>query len=311
MNPAPLPESEWLFNDETLPASQLLACCLWEYARESKTLLAATEFTIRSERGHVLMQRSPNASAAIERALALPSDQRTPIHNLLALFDGRPWLDHSPALRTELATLIPREVPPLRLAWREEVDALLQGNQAILEKSIRLLKKKGIPKSGFDEADTKLGPVTSIQPISLACTPGCGPPGDWLEGCSVIALTVDFAHYTDRELSAAFERMLKGCRPPHLSTPRRAGVLPTRKGHQLNQFPVALHRLAVARLVKHYGRASARFPEAARKLYSKRIYDRLNRELEQADAFFLKLFPSLAGERMFCRSRAKEPGGAP
>jgi hypothetical protein len=304
-----LPETDWRFDKASVPDSELIACCVWEYARESQTLLTAPEFTYRREGKGFSFERTPAALAAIRRALDLPSDQRAPLYQLLAVFDGRAWSELSPADRTQYATMIPREVTPLRPAYLEEAQALLAASQAIPKENIERLRRLGTPESQLVGEGIKRGPTDCVHALRLSGVVGTSPSDDWRQGCSVIALTVDFAHYNDKELSAAFESLLRHSRPPELAEPKRAPVFARRKGNQLNKWRVALERLGVARLVKHFGPDATVFPDAASKLYRRRIHDRQKRELEQADEFFHKLFPFSGAETMVCRRKATAAAG--
>jgi hypothetical protein len=305
-----LPETDWLFDEIKVPGSELIACCVWEYARESQTLLTATEFRCRREGKGSSFERTPAAMAAIRRVLDLPSDQRAPLYQLLAVFDGRPWRELSPAEKSQYAAMIPREVTPLRPAYLEEAQALVAASQTIPKENIERLRRLGTPESQLVGEGIKRSPFNCVDALRLSGVFGRSPSEDWRQGCSVVALTVDFAHYNDKELSAAFESLLQHSRPPELAKPKRATVFARRKGNQLKKWRVALERLGVARLVKHFGHAT-KFPDAARQLYHPRIHDRQKRELEQADEFFHKLFPFSGAETMVCRRKATAAAAAP
>ena len=299
-----MPETDWRFDKANVPDSELIACCVREYARESQTLLAAAELTYHRGGKGFSFERTPAALAAIRCALDLPSDQRAPLYQLLAVFDGRAWSELSTADRTQYATMIPREVTPLRPAYLEEAQALLAANQTIPKENIERLRRLGTPDSQLVGEGIKRGPTDCVDALRLSGVLGTSPSGGWRQGCAVIALTVDFAHYNDKELSAAFESLLRHSRPPELAKPKRAPVFARRKGNQLNKWRVALERLGVARLVKHFGPDATAFPDTASKLYRRRIHDRQKRELEQADEFFHKLFPFSGAEAMVCRRKA-------
>ena len=296
----PLPENDWNF--DAVPANEIIACCVWEYARESQTLYAGMASTLRRQGKSIVIETTRAARASRRRLLDLPSDQRAPLHSVLTAFNGRPWLTLAPPDRSLCAQLFPREVTPLRPASLEEAQALLAANRTISKEAIEKLQSLGALPARPTRQAIKRGPIHAVEPLPLAgLFEPPSPPGDWRAGCSAIALTVDFAHYNDHELATAFERLLGQMRPRRLAQPKRDRLFTRAKGNQLNRWRVAVERLAVARLVGHYGTDPAKFPALAIKLHQGRIYDRRERELRLADQFFCKLFPSLKGERMRCR----------
>ena len=69
-----LPEAEWMLDEVNVPASEVVACCIWEYARESESFLTATTSASRLEGNVFIWERTPAARAAIDRVLDLPSE---------------------------------------------------------------------------------------------------------------------------------------------------------------------------------------------------------------------------------------------
>jgi len=218
-------------------------------------------------------------------------------------FDGRRWLELSATEKNLFAQTIPGEVPPLRLASLEELEALLEINRNIPPQNIERLRKRGIPESDLGGYKMKRQSFNAIEVKGLSGILRNIQPNDWRKGCSILALTVDFAHYNDKEISDAFKILLGLARPPEFATPKRSSLVAKARGRSHKAWRVSLERLAVARLVQHYGPFPEKFPESARTDYSCRVYYRHKRELEAAEKFFHKLFPFLQGERMLCRQK--------
>src|ERR1039458_4220235 len=70
----PFTDTDWNF--DSVPDVEIIACCLWEFARESESFLTATNSTSRREGKLFHWERTPAAMAAIDRVLDLPSDHR-------------------------------------------------------------------------------------------------------------------------------------------------------------------------------------------------------------------------------------------
>jgi hypothetical protein len=292
------------WNFAGLPENEMVACCVWEYARESETLLKAARSTWTRNANSWHGQRLEEWHTVHGRIQKLLSNERAIPSNLISIFYGRPWRELSESEKNLYAVIIPREVTPMRPASLEEVEALLEANRKIPQENIELARKSGFPESELTGDKTKRQPFNSVDFKRLSDILERTKLGDWRKGCSVLALTVDFAHYNDNELADIFKILLRSSRPPELASPKRAALLARGKGKSNRRWQVALERLAVARLVHHFGPYPEKFPELARKYYSRRVYDRHRRELEAADQFFEKLFPFLEGERMLCRQRA-------
>ena len=265
-----LSRNDWDFDN--VPDNELVACCFWEYARESETLLTATTFTSRRQGKSFILERTPAACAAINRILKLPSDQRASLYQLLAVFDGRAWAELTSTEKAQYAVMIPREVTPLRLAYLEELEALLDANQTIPAEAVKRLKKFGVPESKLSGEGIKRKPFNCVDALQLSGVLRLCQSGDWRKGCSVVAVTVDFAHYNDKELAAAFEILVAGLRPRGLAAPKRASLFPKAQGKKLKDWKAALYRLGVMRALHAHTFADHRFPEPFRKRGEKACY---------------------------------------
>ncbi len=176
-------------NFNNVPPDQLKACCLWEYARESKTLLTAVTAILRKEGESFIAERTPATRAAINRILKLPSDQRASLAELLAVFDGRAWAELNPKEQAQYAVMIPREVTPLRPAYLEELEALLAANQTIPAEAIKRLKEFGFPESKLSGEGIKRKPFHCVDAMQLSGLPRLRQTDDWRKGCSIVPIT--------------------------------------------------------------------------------------------------------------------------
>jgi hypothetical protein len=289
----PLPEAEWMLDEVNVPASEVVACCMWEYARESESFLTATTSASRLEGNVFIWERTPAARAAIDRVLDLPSDHRAPLSQLLGAFDGRPWLELSTTERNQCAAVLPREVTPLRLAYLEEAKGLIEANRTIPKENIKRLRRLGLPDSELLGKGNLRSPNSSVDAVQLSAVPELRHPGDWRKGCSVIALTVDFAHYDDDELGEAFAKLIKSARPPEFATPKRTSVFARKAGKKLKDWRTALIRLGIMRALHTYTFADCRFPKPFKQRGEKACYFARKAALRT----FHSLFPSLLREK--------------
>jgi hypothetical protein len=296
-------ECNWNFKE--VSNNELIACSLWEYARESETLLKAGDSRCWKEGKSLRWERSDEWYAVLRRIQKLSSDEKAIPLNLISVFYRRPWLDLSASEKNRYAKLIPKEVTPMRLAYLEELEALLEANQNIPQENIERLRKRGIAESELTGEKIKLPPFNCVDVRRLSELLENTNMDDWRKGCSVLAVTVNFAHYADNEIAEAFKNLLNIARPAELATPKRATLVAKRRGKSFNAWRVSLERLAVARLVNYYGPNSNDFPKQARELYKSRVNERQRRELEEAEKFFHKLFPFLEGEGLLCRQKAR------
>jgi hypothetical protein len=289
----PLPEAEWMLDEANVPPPEVVACCMWEYARESESFLAATETTSRREGNVRQWERTPAAIAAIDRVLDLPSDHSAPLYQLVAVFNGRPWLQLRAAERALFAVMLPREVNPLRMAYLEEAKALIEANRTIPKENIERLRQWGRPEAELRRERILRAPNSGVDAVQLSAVPELRHPDDWRKGCSVIAVTVDFAHYDDDDLAEAFARLIKSARPPEFATPKRTSVFAKKAGKKLKDWRTALLRLGIMRALHAYTFADCRFPQPFKQRGEKACYFARKAALKT----FHSLFPSLSREK--------------
>ena len=282
-----------MLDEVNVPASEVVACCMWEYARESESFVTATTSASRREGNIFHWERTPAAIAAIDRVLDLPSDHRAPLYQLLAVFDGRAWLELSTTERNQYAAMLPREVTPLRLAYLEEAKALIEANRTIPKENIERLRRSGRPESELRGKRILRSPNSSVDAVQLSAVSELRHPDDWRKGCSVIAVTVDFAHYDDGDLSEAFAKLIKSARPPEMATPKRTPVFARGAGKKLRDWRTALVRLGIMRALHAYTFADCRFPKPFKQRGEKACYFARKAALRT----FHSLFPSLPREK--------------
>jgi hypothetical protein len=286
-----LPATEWDFT--AIPDEELIACCLWEYARESATFMAPKEYLHRREGTKDIWELAPDARVVLERVLELPSEQSSRLYSLLTMFNGLPWTALDALKREQSRLVISSEVTAIRHARLSEVEALLAANRDLPAATIEALVQRGVPRSRYAGSGRRRGPLASAEPLALSSL-GELPDSDWTKGCLVMAVTVDFAHYSDRELAAVFERVLTCHRPAQFSRPRRNEFFAKGSGKKRRDWRTALLRLGIMRALHACSFADPRFPKPFKARGEKACYFARQAALKT----FRTLFPSLPGDEM-------------
>ena len=189
--------------------------------------------------------------------------------------------------------MLPREVNPLRLASLEEAKALIEANRNIPKENIERLRRLGFPESELRGKRILRRPFNCVDAVQLSAVPTLRRSDDWSKGCSVIAVTVDFAHYSDDDLAEAFAKLIKSARPLEFATPKRTSVFARKAGKKLKDWRTALLRLGIMRALHAYTFADHRFPQPFKQRGEKACYFARKATLRT----FHSLFPSLSREK--------------
>lgn len=300
--------AQWDFSQ--VPDSELIACCYWEYARESKTIKLMADLTWCSTR-HIwnreAYKQNPELLKNHEESAAIIKSRAESVEFDFDAYLARfwrtdyPWLgiydaltqyvrEGAPAwqkLPKHLRNVLVQKVTetsmlhPLCMSSVGELEELWAANSA------ELLDVRSRVRDENDDSEfcALVADTTPIQPSPLE--------GKQRQEKMTAALTIDFSRYTDSEITDVFISWLKKHRPKKWRRPRR--VLPgaSQRGRKLVEFRVALERLGLMRLLHWHGPAEIRdqFP-AAWKKYRHKEND-FRREVREASKFFRALFPFL------------------
>jgi hypothetical protein len=298
--------SEWNFVG--VPDEEIIACCLWEYARESPSLgLAAEEHQIRMRRLFKKMGPPPEVEKATRER-----DQNIRGHAESSGFDynkflgafwdsdlgyiefydflrqnvmneAPPWQDLLDAMRPHLVGSLSQSFlwQPLCPANVGELEGLWKANNAGL---MEVRSRKRDPND--DQEDGALHDPTQFS------TTIPEKPSD-SEREVIAAFKVDFSRFTDTEIEAEFRSWLKLNRPKRWRKPESVFPDAKRRGQKKNEYRVALERLGMMRLLHWHTPEKIRtmMPEAW-KLYGRK-QSVFRREIRAAARFFREHFPFL------------------
>lgn len=298
---------DWMFDD--IPDEEVIACCLWEYGRESHTLsMAAADYWIRMRHwmkdayadNPKLKKQHDKEQARIEEWLNetgydvdefLDRFWRSE-HSLIGIFESiRKYGGASAVTWQELPNDIRKSMVgkvgessslrPLTPVLVGELEKLWDANN---ERLLAIRAENRPPDDDCEDCEM----FSETTPVEIRWEDDDNP----VERIAA-AFTVDFSRFTDREILDAFREWLKQARPVHWARPRRVFPNAPQRGRKLVDYRVALERLALMRLLND------NYPDHLRKKYPE-VWKRLcrddthfRRECKFACDFFRSLFPFL------------------
>lgn len=314
----PVRREEWDF--DCVPDAEIVACCLWEYARESASITMASQIEWCNTRGITYRdayQRDPRLKLEHEREAdrigrmveAAEFDYGVfvdrffeserawvDIYQSLKSYvgeGGRPWQSLPVQIRKRLSKEVGESLvlKPLQLASVGDLEVLWNANREELD----AVRSKARPAND-DSEDAAL--YAESQPETLRQGNGTST------GNMAVAFAVDFTRFTDREISDVFLSWLKANRPKEWKRPLRVFPGTNQKGRKLLDYRVALERLGLMRLLHFHSPAmlSEKLPEAWKKI--RRKEKDFHREIRAASKLFRRLFPFLSeNERPYSEAR--------
>ncbi len=304
----PLPEATWNFS--RVPDDEIVACCLWEYARESRSIALAAEvhqmntrhirpenhpqpteeqIAIWAEHDNYVRRRVKAARFDYEKFLGRFWASELGFHKFYDLIresctgGAKPFQTYPKKLRrfmvgklseTMIYTpLVESSVGELELLWKHN--------------SIALEEVRSQARSPDDDSeDVALYDRSNY----FSCDFDENRPEDRTR---TVELKIDFSRFTDAEIEAAFHRWVLKHRPRRWRLPATVFPTATRRGRKINDYRVALERLAIMRLLNQLPPSELRTKiPVAWELYGHKSHD-FRREIRAAVRFFRERFPFL------------------
>lgn len=302
------PDSPLNWDFDRVPDSEIIACCLWEYARESPTIHLKADLHWCHVR-HIVHRQEYEQHPALrvehdEDAARIEARAKREGFDydrffdefwktdfpLMAIYDSvtryvrdgaSAWQELPRKVRVQLSKQVTTSsvLQPLTLATVGELEELWTKNSEDLMKV-----RSRVREANDDSEDAALWRDTEpVEPFSTQ--------GDGLTRGITAALTIDFSRFTDREVIEAFIPWLAKTRPRRWKRPRRVFPGARQKGRKSIEYRVALERLGLMRLLHWHRPAELRkeMPEAWKAICRKEQYFR--REIREASKFFRRLFP--------------------
>ncbi|MBA3353712.1 MAG: hypothetical protein H0U23_15050 [Blastocatellia bacterium] len=307
-NEGPDAPEEWNFS--SIPDAEIIACCVWEYARESHTIhrhaglhwCHVRDIWHREEyaKDAALKARHDEDEkrilACAERAgfdyAAFAEELWKTDFPLIYIYDSvldlvrdeaLPWQKLPREARAALSgqTEKRQHLNPIELSTVGELEKLWDNNSAELMEIRR--QKRSPNDDGEDAALWDRTVVIETFPTEEG----------FLKGRYGAAFAIDFSRFTDVEIVEGFTSWLKENRPRQWKVPSRISPGARQKGRKLIEYRVAVERLGLMRLLHWHTPREIRkeLPIAWQLIRAKERSFR--REVREASKFFRKLFPFL------------------
>jgi hypothetical protein len=255
-----LSELDWNFDN--VPKEELMACCYWEYARESAFIRDVRQRCLKNWRAgghwdlqlHADLQKLQSMESVAEVFIrgfffepdikyqsldAELSNYRHPGAPPITGSFPQPWQtlsDNERKFRSRIAsdrTAIPL-MPIERAHWTEARE---------IAKWVESRAKEIF--SSFDQvrrANPETSEITLVKQGKLQPFPGISPSLFWESGREFTVVSIDWGASTNDEIVNYFRRWVKANRPKQYP-------VPSKKGHKPGDWRANLTRLAVMRLL--------------------------------------------------------------
>jgi hypothetical protein len=246
-HPAMLEACEWNF--DSVPDPELVACCYWEYARESalirETLLEYRRWFLAGAKWH---EAHPTLFRSMERIQSIGYPSEVFVRGC-AFEPGQVWqsdhLNRTNYRHPDAPALTGSFPAPWQSLCKEE---RRDRSQVRSEVGTRQLAPFQLAHWGFakdlaryveaqaTQARSELPPDEGLKPIR---------PGLRIANAETLLVDIEWEHYTNDEIATALRRSLKDIRPKHIPEPDG-------RGHKLGDWRANLTRLAAMRLLARF-----------------------------------------------------------
>jgi hypothetical protein len=308
------------WNFDAVPAEELVACCYWEYARESAFIRDLRKRSVEcwkplytkceglslpeEQRLHQDLQKAQSIGYASEvfiRGISCPPDDVFPdgpplkpgeVHRATGSFP-KPWQSLTPTerrYRSHIGSDVER-IPLVPFKRGISLDA-----RDICEFTKSQAARAEAAREQVRRKNPNLNEETLLRLHKLEY-PEIKPALYWAGGNEVTVVSIDWGAFTNDEIVNYFRRWVKVNRPPQYP-------VPSRKGHKPKDWRAQLTRLAVMRLLSRFTAlqmvADDCFPEIWKtKQFSGRKWGDVTKWHDgrrEAGKLFRKLFPFLPAD---------------
>lgn len=295
---APISELDWNF--DKVPDSELVACCYWEYARDSAFIRSVRQRCLDPKwREMVNSELWEFCGHDIERIQSIGYESEVILQGFFfapnELHDNRhpnappitgqfpdPWQKFSEEeriYRAHIGNDIVR-VPLVPFKRGQAHDAKDINDFLQLRRRQRDAENNRVRSQYPDKNEQDLISAGKLK------IPEIVPSAFWVSGMEVTVVSIQWAQFTNDEIANYFRRWVKANRPAEIP-------VPSEQGHRLVNARVNLERLAVMRLLHRCQLAELKTtcPEAWERYHTPNR--RWRNDVEKAKAHFRILFPFL------------------
>ncbi len=307
---------DWNFDD--IPESELVACCYWEFARESAFIqdvcLRCADWDMvehskgkhweRLLRDWEQIQSIGYAAEVFSRGIVLKPTTYNP--NCYTMEESLDFSSSFPAPWQSL--LLVERCLRAKIRTDVEVSSLqpikrwgsVTAAELLLEKAKEYLDAYCEAEAEVHRQHPGVGGGTLRHAKKL---PVYHPEASvfWDEGSESTILEIQWAHFTNRQINTAFRKWVKANRPEDVDKPDR-------RGHKIISDRVKLEHLGIMRLLHRFSpkELRAKCPEGWKRYNTPNR--RWQRDAEKARACFHSLFPFLSKDED-PKSWPSKPGG--
>jgi hypothetical protein len=250
---ARLNEKEWLFGEEQVPESELVACCCWEYARESRTMKE-----LRQRCADACQADGRSSDRADSLVYEVAGTIKHPVPSVEVFLREAallaPWKNSFPKAWRSLTKAE-------RLSWSQRLDLteLKAARHCFPAQRGSLLDVHSVVRTIEAHRTVAANPQIdelAADTVALSCQPISEAPFDWTEqsgrlpggflcqdGTEVSVMEIAWADFTNKEIAEAIATM----RPGVIPEPKDTG------GHKRGDWRAKLQRLGSLRLIGWYG----------------------------------------------------------
>ncbi len=306
-------QRDWNFDERRVPDAELVACCYWEYARESRLLRDLRQKCEQAwrEAGSydplipIVAGNIRHSNISVEVFL----------REIVLLCPSGLWQSTDPAQPLYRQTDF---IPSLTSAFPASWQSLASNERASRAASVdlkvkpyfafrrgRLRDVRAIERTVMHQRKVALNPnidPLEVSSIAMLCPLVADAPFEWTDqsdrlpggflypnGTEVSVVEIDWAHCTDKEIA----KWVANYRPASIPDPKDTG------GHKREDWRATLERLGLLRLRSRYTVERTIAIIAARLTLDQRRRGKFiepgecNREAEKAVADYHDLFPFL------------------
>ena len=261
-----LAESEWNFT--TIPDAELVACCYWEYARESAFILDLRKRSWEYwkplyVRGNWVNEREDDMlHADLQKVQSIGYPAEVFLHGISCPPDGvlPDALPLKPGEVHRLTGAFPKawqELAPEERRYRAHIGSDVERIPLVPFKRGTSLDAKDIrefvtsrqraaelERESVKRQNSKLNEETLLR-LGKLKYPEILPSLYWEGGGEVTVVNINWGSFTNDEIVNYFRKWIKANRPKHYPTPNR-------KGHKPGDWRANLTRLAAMRLLGRF-----------------------------------------------------------
>lgn len=244
---AKISEHDWNFDPARVDKTELVACCLWEYARESNSILKAAE-TVRTVYANQGIARPESAEreafrSTADAAFALLTKIGFDISRWTVEQFPKPWQSLEKTEREKLAHVTtPEKGSPFQVSGDLYIASVLHGKATEANKAqqaawLRLsqMDRDTISRRSQNAAELRKELAAPLPPLIVH--------GE--SGVDSFIGQIDWRNFTNKEIKEFLCDWLIKNRPPEIREP-------SQRGHKPKDWRASLERLGIMRLMNRH-----------------------------------------------------------